>query len=887
MNKRPVANASAMLQSQIPGLRVQIGTGEPGNQGISFRVRGQGTFSSAGSDPLILINGVPGSLDNIDPSTVESVSVLKDAASAAVYGARAANGVVLVTTKTGENTPLTVSYRGNVLWSSPTRMFDLISDPAEYMTLYNQAADNSGRAPGDRYPTADIEKYRSREAGYEGYDWLGENITTSLSHNHNLTLLGGTDKMAYNAALNYVDEKGTMKAFEHQKFNFTLNMQSKLNKYVTAGTYVNLNRYDRSSPRQGSEDAFLALMSQAPTYGPQRSDGTWTKKAYMFEDPNKNIPAIIGNNALAGRIGYETSGHLWMTVNLLEGLSWHTKGAATMRTSKVKDWRPIVPVYMYRDGAAAGNLDVGGKGLGVTDSHTLYTYLYSYLKYDFALAEQVHKFGLQFGYSQESNMYEELYGYRDTYNFPLLELNAGSASMQENSGKTEEWALMGVFGRFNYNFKERYLFEANFRYDGTSRISPEGRWGLFPSVSAGWRITEESFVKNIAPQWVNNVKVRASWGQLGNQNIGLYPWQALIASGQNYTFDNVGLPTGYAQTAMANRDLKWETTTTTDIGLDFTLFGGLNATFGWYKKVTSDILRGSQLTGLVGLDAPTVNNGGMTNTGIELDLRYNGLVKEGALKGLTYSAGFYLDRYRNELTDFGAREISGYNLREEGKPWDSYYLLDCIGVFADQSEIDRSPKQFSDNIAPGDLKYRDADGDGDVDADDRVVVDGRFPSMEYAFSASAAWKGFDISLLMAGVAGKKWYVDWWGTWPFLQASPPTRAYIEGMWTEQNPHGAKHPKLYANDIGGDKNKRASTYYLQDASFMRVKNLTVGYTLPAKLTQKMFIQNLRIYFSGDNLFTFTSYPELDPERDSDGRMVKYPQNKVFSLGLNVSF
>lgn len=886
ISKRPVTNPSAMLQSQIPGLRVNLGTGEPGNQGISFRVRGQGTFSSAGSDPLILINGVPGSLDNIDPTTIESISVLKDAASAAVYGARAANGVVLITTKTGENQPLSVTYRGNLMITKPTRMIDLVTDPVEYMNLYNLAADNSGKAPSNRYEESEIDKYRTGAAGYEGYDWLGENIKTAISTNHNLTLVGGSDKLAYNAALNYVNEEGTMKGFDFEKYNFTLNTQSKFNKWVTAGTYVNLLRTDRSHLRQGSEDAFLALMSQAPTYKPQRSDGTWVKKAYLFEDPNKNVPALLGNDVLRKHTGYEASGHLWLTVDFGNGLSWHTKGAATMRTSKYKDWRPVVPVYMYHDGSEAGNLDVGGTGLEVYDTHTFYTYLYSYLKYDFTIKD-AHSFGLQFGYSQESNKYEWLRGYRQNYSFPLWELDAGEASMQENGGSTQEWALMGVFGRLNYNFKERYLFEANFRYDASSRISPDDRWGLFPSLSAAWRITEEPFLKNVLPGWIDNTKIRASWGQLGNQNIGLYPYQALISSGQNYTFDNTSLESGYAQTALANRKLKWETTTSTDIGVDIGLFNGLNITFDLYKKKTTDILRSSQVTGVLGLSAPTVNDGEMTNTGIELSMQYNGFVKEGTFKGLTYSAGFYIDRYRNKLSKFGAREISGYNLREEGRPWDSYYLLDCIGVFATQDEIDNSPKQFSDNLKPGDLKYRDVNGDGIVNADDRIVVDGRFPNLEYAFNASASWKGFDLSLLMAGVDGKRWFVDWWGMWPFLQASPPTKEYIKGMWTEENPHNAKYPRLYIGDMGGDRNKRSSTYYLKNASFLRLKNLTIGYTIPRKITEKAKIQNLRVFFSGDNLFTITDYPELDPERGSDGRFVKYPQNKVYAFGLNITF
>lgn len=450
---------------------------------------------------------------------------------------------------------------------------------------------------------------------------------------------------------------------------------------------------------------------------------------------------------------------------------------------------------------------------------------------------------------------------------------------------------MVIDGRFsdvlNYNYKERYLFEANFRYDGSSRINPDDRWGIFPSFSAGWRLTEEQFMQNLHWSWLNSLKVRASWGQLGNQNIGVYPYQAVMENEGNYTFDNSSLSTGYAQTKYANRNITWETTTVTDIGLEATVFNGLNVTFDWYKKSTKDILRNAQVTGSLGLEAPVINNGEMENKGFEVNVQYVNNIKGGLFKGLTYNAGFYFDRNRNKVTKFGSEEISGHYLRKEGLPYNSYYMLDCIGIFKDEEDVKNSPKQFNDNTLPGDLKYRDVNNDGVIDNDDRMVIDGRFPKFEYAVNLSANWKGFDVSILMQGVEGKKHYVTDWGLQPFRQGSAPTIDYVKYRWTEDNPDNAKYPRMYFDNFGGSKNTRKNSYFLKDASYLRLKNVTIGYTIPAELTRKLLVERIRVFFSGDNLATITNYPELDPEREDDGRFVAYPQNKICSFGINVQF
>lgn len=901
ISKRPVANAAILLQGQIPGLRVNQGLGQPGGEGTSFRIRGQGTFSSAGSDPLILINGVPGSMTNLDPSVIESVSVLKDAASAAIYGARAANGVILVTTKQGAvGDKVHISYHGNVGLHTPTKLYDRVTNSVEYMELANLAWKNS--ETGKQYTQDQINLYRNNvgDSQYPNFDWQDYMFRTAVVQTHNLSMAGSTEKTTYNVALNFVDQPGTMRGFKYRKYNATIDLTARITNFIKVGTYANLMYGETEQPRQGQNDAFLSTLSQAPTYMPWLpDDGTgirrWTSSAYSFESHNKNMPAIIGDNAMKRDDNFDINAQLWLEINLAKGLTWYTKGAARLQSNKSKDWRGSTTyTYDYHTGERSSELDKGGLGLSVGDGRRFYTNLYSYLKYDLSLVDNAHNFSLMVGYNQESEKYETLNAYRKDFAFDLPVLNAGGTADWSNSGGEEEWAIQSLFGRFNYDFKERYLFEANMRYDGTSRISDENRWGVFPSFSVAWRATEEEFIKNLNLNWLNNFKLRGSWGQLGNQNIGLYPYQAMISGVDDYPFTKTsdGVIIGYQQTAYANRNIKWETTTITDIGFDLQVFDGLSVTFDWYKKTTDDILRSSQVSSLLGLSAPTVNNGSVENKGIEVALNYANMVKGGTFGGFRYNAGVYFDRSRNKLTEFGAEEIGSYSIKREGLPYDEYYMLECIGVFADQAEINASPKQFNDNTQPGDLKYKDISGpdgkpDGVIDNYDRRTFSGRFPGFEYGINASATWKGFDLSLIGQGVADKKYYTTDWGVQPFMQGSSPNKDYIKHMWTEENPYGAKHPKLYWQDMGGGKNTRPNSYYLKDASFFRLKNVTLGYTLPRVWTEKANISKVRIYFSGDNLLTLTPYKGLDPERNGDGRDAIYPQNRIYSFGLNVEF
>ncbi|MDR6944089.1 TonB-dependent receptor [Mucilaginibacter pocheonensis] len=898
LNKRPVVNPASMLEGLAPGVQVNTGSGEPGNESVSIRIRGNSTFSNAGSDPLVLIDGVPGNFSDLNPTDVENVSVLKDAASAAIYGSRAANGVVLITTKQGKAGQMAVTYNGNLGYASPTKMFKLVTNSAQYMEMFNQARINSGTTdPNALYPQDQIDLYRNStdRLHYPNTDWLSLIFRTAPTQNHNLVFTGGNEKTTYNVSLGYVNQQGIERGFDYKRYNARVNLTSKVNDHIKFGTNVLLKSGTRgavagnpSSPSQwdgSSMDLFLSAMSQAPTYSPYLSDGSghYTYKAYDFEYNNKNPIAVLDQNFRRITDDYAVNAQGWFEVQFNKDISWYTKGAVNFNMDKYKDFKATLDEYNFKTNQLATSLDLG-KGLTDQDEQTVYSNLYSYLNYahDF----HGHNLKAQFGYSIERSKYQYLQGYRK--NFPVLdlqELNAGGSDIQNAYGTSNQWALMSYFGRLNYDYKGRYLLEANVRDDGSSKFDGANKWGVFPSFSAGWRVTEEPFVKAMNLTWLNNFKLRGSWGQLGNQNVGSnYPYQALLNLTGSYSFDNSGLTTGVAQQALNNPVIKWETTTMTDVGLDFTIFRNFNLTADWYNKTTSDILRLAQVTGVVGLSAPYINDGVVNNRGVELGLSYNNVIRDGALGGLAFNVGVNVDHNRNKLVKFGQPEIGDYTLNQNGLPWNSFYMLQVVGIFQSAQEVANSPKQFSDSTLPGDLKYKDANGDGKIDQNDRTVINGAYPKLNYSFNLSASFKGFDLSAMMQGVYGVKSYVSGWGTIPFVQGASPTTDWLNA-WTPEHP-STTMPRLYFGQSAPDKIGRRSTFFLQDASYLRLKNLVFGYTIPSQVTQKIGINRLRVYFAGDNMFTITKYKGLDPERYGNGDL-QYPQNKIYSFGLNVTF
>jgi len=450
--------------------------------------------------------------------------------------------------------------------------------------------------------------------------------------------------------------------------------------------------------------------------------------------------------------------------------------------------------------------------------------------------------------------------------------------------------LRSYYGRLNYDYDEKYLLEVNARYDASSRFPPNNRWGLFPSVSAGWVLTREQFLSNIA--WLGNLKLRGSWGKLGNQNIGNYPYQDVYSS-QNYyntntsyaySFTGNTLSSGVAQNGLVDQNIRWETTRIVDVGMDANLFNKFDITVDWYNKLTYDILYAPQILGYIGLNAPVINQGKMRNTGVEASLQYTDNIGD-----VRFSAGGTFQANKNTVIKFGAPAINTSNntIIKEGQPYGSFYLYQYDGIFQSTDEINKSAaQQFSPK--PGYMKFKDVTGNDTVDANDRVIVPGVFPKFDYSFNASASWKNFDISVFLYGSYGQKLFVNGWGVQPFNQGSPPTTDWLNA-WTPEHP-STTMPLIYITGQGNASSNisTASTYYLQSASFLRLKNLQLGYTLPSALVKRAALSSLRIFFSGDNLLTFTKFKGLDPERVSNNtRFVSHPQNQVFAFGVKAVF
>lgn len=877
INKRVATNPAALLQGQLPGLQVIQGSGEPGNEDVNMRIRGVSTFSGAGNDPLVIVDGLPGSLTVLNPNDIESISVLKDAASAAIYGSRGANGVIVVKTKKGKSGGFSLTYNYNIGFARATSLPDMVYNSAEYMELTNEARNNSGLQPIYTQEQIDLYKNATDRVKYPNHNWLDDQFVTSNIQNHYLNLNGGKDNTIYSLGIGYTDQPGTMIGFQYKKYTLDLGLQSKVHKRINIGTNIQMRYGDKKNPRQGATDQFLSTLAQSPLYAPVSPDGSkYIYRAYPLEQGNKNTVAIVQNDVRTRTDNYYIQGNLSLDVEILKGLVWENRGGANYSTNKINDFRPIIPLYWWTDLSYATNLDVGSPGLDVGRNDNIYTVFYSQLNFRRSLGD--HSISALAGFQQEHNSYSYLNAGRVQYTTNLLrEIDAGPTSGMYNSGSSNEWAIRSYYGNLNYDFQDKYLIGASLRYDGTSRLPKDTRWGLFYSFSGAWRISAENFMQDV--NWIDDLKIRGSWGELGNQNIGNYPYQPVLQS-RDYVFGTTITP-GYAASGLVDPDLTWETTRVFDIGVDMTVLQNrLTITADWFNKYTFDILRSSQVPLWLGLNAPTINDGAVRNKGFEVGVQY----RDKIANEVGFVIGANVQAYKNKLERFGAREISGNTIREEGKALDEYYVYIWDGIFQNQEEIDKSPIQPV-TPTPGDLKIKDVNNDGIIDDKDRTYVEGRYPAYQYNLTLGFDWKGFDLSAQLYGSQGQKVYVSGWGIEPFRQGSVPTTDW-RNRWTPDNP-STTMPKIYVADGYAPVQNYASTYFLKDASFTRLKNIQIGYTLPLHLVSKATMKSVRLYMAADNVFTVSKYPGLDPERITGGQYVTYPQLRTFTFGATVQF
>ncbi len=884
---KPVMSTAQAIAGLAPGLSVVSNSGRPG-AGATVKIRGTGTFSSAGTDPLVLIDGISGSIDDVDPNDIQSISFLKDAASASIYGNRAANGVILIETKKGASGKTSVSYNASFGWQNATELPDFLPS-WEYATYYNMAMSNMGLA--DAYSAEQIQKYRdgSDPDNYPNVNhlkWLLES-GSGFQHQHNVSVRGGNEKINYSVSIGYRKQDGITAETSNERMTAVLSLQSQLSNSLSLNLNVNAynNKYNAPNGEPQSIDGMIGYaVRQGPIYAGQKSDGTfgyqdnyspeaWLAGESFVENISRNISA-------AAQLKWETP---------VEGLSLTGKAGVNYWTKYDKAYR----AETYFDESKT----VGPSALNVWTANNTYTTFEALANYEKQIKE--HNLKVLVGTSVEQTKNRGLEGYRNTFpNNYLYELGSGDASTATNNSSTEEYALVSFFGRVNYAFKDRYLLEGNLRYDGSSRFSEDNRWGLFPSVSAGWRISEEDFWKETEiSNAFDNLKLRVSYGVLGNQNIGIYPYQQTYDLGHNYPLGNPAtlVPGAYVST-YKNQDITWEKTAITNVGLDFGMLNGVvNGSVEYFYKYTSDILAPVEVTGIMGRSVGESNVGAVSNKGIEVNLSFNGHIG----KDFRFSIAPNFTWVKNaveELANGATEEIN--NNRIVGEPIGIIYGYQTDGLFVDQAEIDAAPEQLvgKSDLKPGYVKYKDISGpngvpDGKVDAEyDRTVLGSTTPKFYYGLNLSASYKGFDFSALLQGLGGYQRLIGSYMAYAFYNGGQIQRWQAENCWTVENPDKwAEYPRIETLNMNNT-NLQTSDYWMRNANFLRIKNVQIGYTFPKSWTRKIGIENLRLYVSGQNLYSFNGfYKGWDPENEigTGDAPSYYPTTAVYSFGLNLNF
>ncbi|MDL5511277.1 SusC/RagA family TonB-linked outer membrane protein, partial [Arenibacter sp. M-2] len=693
---------------------------------------------------------------------------------------------------------------------------------------------------------------------------------------HNLNLNGGTEKIKFNLGINYWNQPGVVKLYRYDRINLLMNLDAKINDWISAGGQVNITRGVSKEPSLGDEEIFLGYFNQKPTTPPQFPDGRWVSTQFPDEYFTWGAAEKLARGQSVKQ-QYFGDVQAYLKIIPVDGLIWETKVATSYKHSFGKNFnKGNHAVYVYTTEELTEPQNPNSRRVDVDSPTSLYNTLYSTVNYE-KITHKHHVEALA-GYSVESYNIDNLRAGRSNYPTDNLgEINAGDSSTRSNSGSSEAYSLQSVFGRFDYNYDDKYLFQANLRSDWSSRFPKGNRLGVFPSFSAGWRISNENFFKNST--WLSGLKLRASWGQLGNQNIGVYPYQETYSLGKNYPFD--GLEVGALQDGLKDQNITWETTTITDAGFDMNIKNGLfTMSFDYYYKLTDDILRSQQVTALVGMNGPTINNGSVSNKGFEI---LAGHSKQ--LNKLKYWLNANFSYNKNTLEKFGSTEIGSTTIKEEGREWNTWYLYKFDGVY--QNDADAQALPINGNIMkPGTAKFKDLNGDGQITNIDRTYVGNRIPKFNYGFNFGIQSGFFDFSAFIQGVQGVKTYQNLFGIAPFVQMSRPS-TFWRDAWTTENQSNTI-PALYVGRTGNVLDNYPNTFYLFNASYVRLKNIQLGYNIPSHILEPFKMSSARIALSGENLITVTKYPGQDPERNlGDALYSTYPQNKSYSIEITVKF
>lgn len=903
MAARPISSLSSGLQGMLPGVTVVNSSGQPGESNTTIRVRGIGTIGNA--NPLILIDGVEGDISAINPEDIESVSVLKDAASAAIYGARAANGVLLVTTKktNSSNAGTTrVTLGAYVGFQTPTRLPEMC-DAIEFMTLDNEARKNVGTSAG--WGESEFAKVQngSDPNYFANTDWLSQVINKfAPQQNYTLSLNGSLGSSGYMLSYRYFDQKGltTGSSTGEQRHNVRFKIDTKLIDRLTLSSNLSYTSRKVTSPINSLTSgggAIYNAMRIAPNAPVRYTDGTWA-----YGGGNTNPVAILEDGGRSVTQTDEFSLLEVLKLDIIKG--WDV--SATYNLTSLNGLRDILKktiTFKNPENPDDVNVYASPNSLKNIDTRNIQQTFILQSNFDFTFGKN--NLSGVVGMSQEwytGRTFEASRNSLTTEKDPTL--NLGDPNSMSNNSTYSSWALRSGFARVSYNYDERYLLEANLRYDLSSRFHRDNRGGLFPSVSAGWRLSEEPFMAFAKPLF-DNIKFRASWGMLGNQYVGSseYPYLSVLES---YTSDlsliGASATTGYVQSTLANPNLSWEKIKMFDVGLDISMLANrFNLSFDWYNKNTEGILLKLNYPAQIGPKPSEENAGKVNNRGWELDLNWREQRGD-----FYYGVGFNLSDVKNTIVDLAgnAPDLSGYQIRMVGYPIDAFYGYVADGLMTPEDfkisdtknhnySLPNIPVILGNDYQPGDIKYKDISGpdgvpDGRITPEyDKVVLGSNIPRYTYSFRGDLAWKGIDFSFVIQGVGKCDGYLEGTARHAFQDmAAYPQKVHLQRYNVETNPDpNAAYPRLTYNT--GFNQNTFSTYWMEDASYLRLKNVQLGYTFPEKWMKKARIDKMRLYVSGDNLVTFSKFfYAYDPETPvSKGGY--YPQIKTVVMGLNITF
>lgn len=902
MNARPISSVASGLQGLLPGVTVVNSSSQPGQANTTIRVRGVGTIGN--SNPLILIDGIEGDISSINPEDIESVSVLKDAASSAIYGARAANGVLLVTTKklaAGKDAVTKINFSAYAGIQTPTRLPEMC-DAIEFMTLDNEARKNVDTA--DAWLPEDFDKVRNNtDPNYFGNtDWIGQVIKkVAPQQNYSLSLNGTLGNSGYMLSYRYFDQSGLTvgNSTGETRHNLRFKINTKLIDRVTLSSnlgYTTTKVISPVSSLTSGGGAIYTAMRIAPNVPVRYTDGTWA-----YGGGNTNPVAILRDGGRAKTDADELSIMEVVKVDILKG--WDV--SATYNVTSYNGLKDILKktitfnnpedgsTYSYQSPNSIKNIDY---------RHNQQTFI---LQTNFDLNFGKHNVSGVVGMSQEwytSRSFEASRTKLITEQDPTL--NLGDPQTMSNASSYSSWAIRSGFGRVSYNWNERYLLEGNLRYDLSSRFHKSNRSGLFPSVSAGWRISEENFMA-ATRTYLDNLKIRASWGMLGNQYVGSsnYPYLSVLqAYTSGISMIGANATTGYVQSTLSNPNLSWEKIKMLDLGFDLAMFSNrLTFSFDWYNKDTDGILLKLNYPAQLGAIPSEQNAGNVNNMGWEMDLNWRSQAGE-----FMYGIGFNLSDVKNKIVDLGgnAPDLSGNQIRMVGYPIDAFYGYIADGLMTPEDFKINNPETHTYNLPnipvilgnryqPGDIKYKDLSGpegvpDGRITPEyDRTVLGSSIPRYTYSVRGNLGWRGIDFSFVLQGVGKCSGYLEGSARHALQDmAAYPQKVHLERYNVVTNPNPkASYPRLTYNT--GFNQNTFSTFWLEDASYLRVKNVQLGYTFPEKWMKKARIDNFRVYASADNLFTFSKFfYAYDPETPvSKGGY--YPLVKTVVIGVNLTF